>query len=489
MSVAAHNRLALRGSLGPRRQDGAIAVMFASSVLVIVGFMGMALDLSMVYNRKVEMQNVANTVALAAAVELNGTPAGVTMALQRASERFVTLPGTVVGGMSYQYSTRTMVWSDAAIEFAPTPTGPWVSAGTALTQPTWMLYARVDTRGLDPADGEVNTFFIRVLSPNNAVVSISGRAVAGRSAIKVLPMAICAMRPEPGRDHAGELEEYGFRRGVSYDLMQQNPGSTAAGANFLINPFVAPGTPGISQSASIDSVSSFICTGTMAMSRITGGEVVVTSPFPLGDLYTSFNSRFGSYTAPCTVDTAPPDTNIKQYSYDDGSVPWMDAAPSGQAAAQSFAESKLWTVVGPDITPSDTTAGMYGPLWSYAKAARYSSYVPGSPEPISGYSTFGSGDWATLYNPGKPKPKSYPSTAPYVQTSATYAKKPTGTGVRGRRVLNIPLLACPVNGNHATILAIGKFFMTVPAKANTLFGEFAGVVPEQSLGSQVKIYP
>jgi hypothetical protein len=61
--------------------------------------------------------------------------------------------------------------------------------------------------------------------------------------------------------------------------------------------------------------------------------------------------------------------------------------------------------------------------------------------------------------------------------------------MRGRRVLNIPLLACPVSGDRATIRAIGKFFMTVPAKSNLLIGEFAGVTPEQSLGTRVRLYP
>lgn len=470
-----------------RRAGGAIAVMFAASLFVICGFMGLALDLSMAYNRKVEMQNLANTVALAAATELNGTAAGVTAAVQRASERLLVMPD-MGGGMTYQYSTKAMTWSSDAIEFGATPTGPWVSAATAQAQPLEMLFAKVETSALDPAYGEVATSFIQVLLPSAAVMSMTGHAVAGRSAIKVVPMGICAMRPEAARDHAGELEEYGFRRGVSYDLMQLNPDATGAGMHFMINPLVAPGTPGLAPAPSAESVSPFICTGTMAMSKVTGGDVVVKASFPLDALFASFNSRFETYTPPCRRETAPPDTNIKAYTYNNGSVPWMDAAPSGQSAAQSLADGKRWTVVGPDVTPIGTTAGMYGPLWSYAKPAKFSSYVAGAPEPLAGYSTFGTSDWVTLYNPGQPKPKSYPATVPYLQTSATYASKPTGTSVRGRRVLNIPLLACPVSGDRATIRAIGKFFMTVPAKPNLLIGEFAGVTPEQSLGTRVRLY-
>jgi hypothetical protein len=364
-----------------------------------------------------------------------------------------------------------------------------VDAGTAATTPEGLLFARVDTGGLDSAYGEVRTIFLPVLAPTTRSVSAAGIAIAGRSAIKVAPIGVCAMRPERARDHKGELEEYGFRRGAAYDLMQLNPDSTAAGSTFLINPLVPPGAVGVAPATSANAAAPFICTGTMAMARVTGGDVVVSSPFPLGDLFSSFNSRFENYTAPCTPASAPPDTNIKEYKYDNGSVPWMTAAPASQAAAQSLAEGKRWTVLGPDDTPAGTTAVQYGPLWSYAKAARFNAYSPGVPEPANGYSTFGTGDWGTLYSPGAPAATGYPSTTPYAQASGQHFKAPSRRGVSGRRVLNVPLLACPVTGNHAAILGIGRFFMTVQADATTLVGEFGGLVSEQSLGSNVKLYP
>jgi hypothetical protein len=61
--------------------------------------------------------------------------------------------------------------------------------------------------------------------------------------------------------------------------------------------------------------------------------------------------------------------------------------------------------------------------------------------------------------------------------------------LRDRRVLNIPLLACPVGGGTATVLAVGKFFMTVPATATSLYAEFAGTVSPGTLGTDVELYP
>jgi hypothetical protein len=222
----------------------------------------------------------------------------------------------------------------------------------------------------------------------------------------------------------------------------------------------------------------------MSVARVTGGAVSVSSPFPLSSLYPHLNSRFDSYSAattPCSPDSAPPDTNIKSYTYN--TITWMAASPSGQAAALSTVDSKRWTVAGPDPTPSGTTAGQFGVLWSYAKAVKYAASTP-----PGGYTSFSVTDWKTLYNPGQPSAAaSYPSPPPYFKTG--YRLSPTHPGVASRRVLNVPLLSCPVSGNSATVSAIGRFFMTVPADTTHLYAEFAGLVDEQSLRTQVKLFP
>jgi Flp pilus assembly protein TadG len=474
----------------PGREGGNVGMMFVGSLFAIFGFCGLALELSQVYNRKMEMQSAADTVALAAALELNGTAAGVTKALQKVAERFSGPPG----GLTYRYSNSAMAWSDAAIKFGSSPDGPWVDAGTAASNPNGLLYAKVDTADLDSTYGEVNTVFMQALSAALATVSTSAQAIAGRSAIKVTPLGLCVMRPEAGRNHnaTGELEEYGFRRGVSYDLMQLNPGpGTSAGLTYLINPQAPPGSAGPAPSSDATTVAPFVCTGTMAMARVTGGPLTVSSPFPLVDLFSQLNSRFGTYSAPCNAYSAPPDANVKAYTFNGGNVPWMNAAPTVQAAALTI-DTKRWTIVGPDTTPAGTLAGAYGPLWSYAKAAKFSSYVPGVPEPSGGYSTFSTSDWQTLlYTVGQPKASAgYPATTPYAGSGGANFLAPPGglKGVRDRRVLNVPLLACPVSGSSATVLGIGKFFMTVPATSTTLYAEFAGLVPEQSLGIRLELF-
>jgi len=236
-----------------------------------------------------------------------------------------------------------------------------------------------------------------------------------------------------------------------------------------------------------DTVAPFVCTGTLGIARVTGGPISVSSPFPLDKLYLQLNSRFDSYTAPCSPETAPPDKNVKQYTYNDGSVSWMGAVPEGQAVKLYEETSKRWTVTGPDPIPSGTTAAQYGPLWAYAKAVKYAS-----PAPAAGYTPYTTSDWKNLYDPGKPSAtSSYPtSTAPYLGTGSfsVHTKSPTHPGVRDRRVLNLALLSCPVSGSKADVKGIGRFFMTVQADQTHLYAEFAGLVDEQTLRTQVKIY-
>jgi hypothetical protein len=281
-----------------------------------------------------------------------------------------------------------------------------------------------------------------------------------------------------------ELVEYGFRRGVGYDLMRLNPGGTSP-ANFVISP--------IGGNLDDETVGAFVCTGTMAAREIVGKNVTVATPFPLATLFDRFNSRFDIYPAGgCNPNSAPPDANIRAYDRAvPGRVPWMTPTSGPQTAQTTTAGGKLWTVADP-LPAAAPDAQSYGVLWSYAKAVPFSSYTAGSPEPATGYTPFDTSAWSTLYDPGRPAASGYPTTTPYAATSGTNMLAPSAAhkpGLRDRRVLNIPLLACPVGGGTATVLAVGKFFMTVPATATSLYAEFAGTVSPGTLGTDVELYP
>lgn len=491
-----------------KHQRGAISIMFVLTILIMFGFIGLAFDLAMMYNRKVELQGMADAAAMAAARELIGTRAGITNALTKAA--------STANSFKYQYDTRDVVWSDAAIRFSASETaaeGDWLDASAAADSPNGLLFARVDTSALDADLDKVNTVFMGILSAANATARTSGRAVAGRSKIKVTPIGICALSPTPANSRANpgppanfELEEFGFRRGVGYDLMKLNPnGSTPE--NFVINPIDPIGSLGTPSNTAPAVVGPFVCAGTMPMPRVMGAPISVHRPFPIAALFDHLNSRFNQYPgALCSPREAPPDFNIKAFVF--SSIPWMSntpGAPSQQTALSTAPSTPLTTVASPFPAPTTNTAPKYGPLWSFARAVPYSAYVPGAPEPTNGYTPFLTTAWATLYRAGCAIPSCLPAPpptplytgsttlTPYMATGGTNFLAPSANfpGLRYRRVLNVPLLACPVAAGTnvtATVLAIGRFFMTVPATATSISAEFAGVVPEQSLGGRVEIF-
>ncbi len=453
--------------------------MFAMMLVTIIGFTGMALDLAQLYNRKAELQNIADSAALAAAQGLNGTAAGVTAAVAQAS--------AIVLASRYQYQG-VPSWSDAALSFsadAAAPGAVWVNAAAAQAAPAALHYARVDTAQLGPAAlGSVATVFAAVLGSELATATVSARAVARRTSVPVTPLAICAMSATAtgARTNAGipqtELVEYGFRRGVGYNLLNLNPNGTAP-AYYLVDPIDIPGTPGAVANTADAVVAPFMCSGSLPQARVTGQAFTLRQP-AVFNLAPQLNSRFNSYTAPsnCTPAGAPPDLNIQAYA--GAQAGWMTPVPSRQTALAVIGASSLTTVA--DRTSPASAAADYGVLWSFAR-----------PAPSAQGTAFTKAQWTSLYTAtgGPPVAGATLSASgipsPYTSTSGAYFAAPAQPGRRNRRVLNIPLLQCPVAGGQATVLAVGQFLLTAPASAAGVSAEFGGIVNEQALGGVVEL--
>lgn len=470
-------------------QVGAVAVMSALTIVAMIGFCGLALDLALVYNRQAELRNVSDAAALAAARRLNGTAAGVNAAVAAAE--------AMAAAQQYQYGSSTISWSASAVTFSTSPDryGSWVDAAAAAASPGRIMYAQVDTTQLTDA-GTVQTMFMPVVSSATASVTTSTTSIAGRTMVDALPLAICAMATTPAASRVNsasvvELVEYGFRRGVSYDLMRLNSEATTP-ATFVVNPLAAPGQLGSPSDVLPENVGPYVCNGTLGIPRLGGDTMSVSAGFPLGSLYKQLNSRFDQYEDNlCNFHAAPPDANIQSYLFTSMPTifPWMNIAPAGQVAAQSTAGGRLQTVA--DVAPPGGTAANYGPVWAYAKAVPFSAYVPGVAEPAAGYTAFPTTAWSTLYNTQTAK-LSYPSTTPYKASVGINFAAPGFVhrpGARGRRVLNVPLLSCStLSGSAATVLAVGKFFMTVPATSTVLAAEFAGAIPLQNVQAHVELF-
>ena len=139
----------------PVRQRGVIAILFALLLIVMIGMLGLAIDLSRIYNRKVELQGAADVSALAAARQLVGTAESVDRASAAAE--------AAAAKTLFDYEKKSLNWSGAALRFAVASDGPWIDAAAARTSPSGVVFAKVDTTAL-PDTGSLDTILMRALS-------------------------------------------------------------------------------------------------------------------------------------------------------------------------------------------------------------------------------------------------------------------------------------------------------------------------------------
>ncbi|WP_395403648.1 pilus assembly protein TadG-related protein [Pseudoduganella sp. UC29_106] len=450
------------------RQHGVVAIIYALMLVVLLGFAGLAVDLGLMYQRKAQLQNAADSIALAAALRLNGTAAGVAAAGAQAQDIAISLH---TGG-----STR-LTWNDSALRFSSDPDAPanaWLSAAAAATTPAAMRYARVDTRQLGGAPGVMQPFFMGVLGVALPAIDIAGVAVAGPHALNVLPFAICAMGPatqtRANSVLVQELVEYGFRYGVGYNLLRLNPASAAAaGEYFLLDPLAPPGTPSPPANTDDSQIGPFMCTGKVAYVNLLGGAANLRRPGAF-TLWPQLNSRFSS-TPACNADAAPPDANIRAYTA--AQAPWMNNAAALQTAQSTPAGAggqPLRTIADPAPLLPPVAPGLYGVLWTYGPALR-------ATPPNLGFAT---ANWQTLY-PSAPAISGigWPGAGLPPYRNPAYSTPPPQAGRSFRRLLYVPLLSCPVPAGQyvtAPVLAVARFLMTAPATATELSAEFAGVL-------------
>lgn len=463
----------------PMRQQGAFLIMYVFMLVLILGFAGFALDLGLVYYRKAQLQAAADTIALNAARALNGTTGGLTTAGYVAKK---TAEGTAfrIDG--------TLVWNAAALQFSAspdTPVGAWQSA--AEVDARTALYARVDLSALPAQIRMVEPVFMRLLGVTTSV-DVAPVAVAGPTALRITPLAICALSTiATATREAGGLKElvtYGFREGVTYNLLKINPRIGATdGAYFLVDPLAAAGA-GTSGSAGMDAgaaayVGPFMCAGKIA--RTSTGNRLRVRQLASFDMAAHINSRLGVYTGnQCTRPGGPPDTNIKTYG---GSNAWQAAAPTAASAATVQGDNLPMSTIAdqPPAPGQVVNPGDYGILWAFAPARKQNGTV------------FAGTDWPTLYGPGVTT--TWSSPAPYRRAGSDYYLAPTvdkfAPGRRERRLMRIPLLNCgaAMPTTEATVLAYGRFFLSAPASATEVPGEFAGVeVAEAALRTDVEVF-
>jgi Flp pilus assembly protein TadG len=491
------------GIMNPRalqRSRGAIAITFALSLFFLLGFLSMTVDLGRTYTMRTELQNTADAAALAGALELNQTLAGV----QAASDRALA----VAAANAVNYAAGITI-TEANLAVGTCPEDGCMVPISSITSET-LAAGRTFLRVQIPS-GNMPTFFGRFIPTASgeglANTNTFGSAVAGRFLAQVTPLGVCAVdltrgarRTTPGLPD--ELVEFGFRRGVSYNLPQLNPLSGASGDPIWINPVNSPPSACNPSSSSATMLHPFVCSGTSTVAATASGYVYANTGGSYGPMERALNSRFDDFTGgnSCDPTSAPPDINVKEFRAPPptpGSLghprDWMEPDPTQQSIALNPVTFK------PLLAP---TQSQYGALWSYSRAVQASGTAPnaiaGAPYDAT------TAHWNALYAMNAPSP-AYPTSvphppfpnypdeypAPYRSTSGNFfqAPNPSRPGVLNRRVLNVAIIDCSslVAGPGLScaalpVLGIGKFFMQRKADltggTKRIDAEFAGLMTE-----------
>lgn len=485
------------------RQRGAVAVIVGLAIALLVGMVGLVLDLGRLYIAKTELQNAADAAALAGAKELNGSLAGVLSAGVRAIE---------AGGKNkFEFAGTTVVLTNANLWVGSCPDDTCmvpignVSSEAAAADKTFL---KVDT-GVKSFD----TWFFHAIVALPGLVGAPpsstgtfGMAVAGRYTIQITPMAVCAIdktRPE-----------LGFLRGVAYNLPDLNPINN--GDPIWINPVDLYPGPCDPNHGNVGTLVPFVCTGRSSTITSLPGEVWVNVGAN-AVLNAALNSRFDDPTAytggnACDPATAPADTNVKEFFCTRAGNPnrdnfcpvnpgtnapqgWMDPInTSGQLipyhqTIETFGAPKQGKPFNWPTRASPESAAnfsRYGALWSYSREIKDFATRP--------YTTYNTSDWPALYGGAV---DGYPTNSPYVD----YVQAPTGQGAANatprRRVLNIAIIDCEgvtdIAGQncrqHLPVLAVGQFFMQRRAALpQNISGEFAGIVAPPLPPAEIRLY-
>lgn len=369
------------GSL--RHQRGAVAVIVAIVIGLLLVMVGLVVDLGYLYTRKTELQNAADAAALAGAKELKGTAAGIIAAKNKAIQ--------LAGVNSVDFGSKSIVIPDDSdieeIEFGPTPDGPWTSfeqASASDDNAAGKFFIKVDTTGIGLST--VQTWFMRVSQWGFGGIESTttfGMAVAGRTVCEALPMFTC-VRP------SGTAPNYGFVPGATYRLTpsDSSPPHLGPGNIGWMDP-VSPGSPGLIHGG--DEMAEIICRGQAWC--LSAGTYSSLTQSAFNRMMDALNTRFAVYEGKLNKAeyklACPADTNIKEYLHTGPAnanrqivVNWLDTPPDKQGLDGSETLSDTsnivhWAAVRPPGTLPPDTPGVNSNYPS--SGSPYSQTTPSGP--------------------------------------------------------------------------------------------------------------
>jgi Flp pilus assembly protein TadG len=189
---------------GPHAKErGYVLIALSLGLVFILGMAGLAVDIGRMYVTKSEAQSFADSAAFSAALQLDGTAAGITRAT------------TAVANNPKQWQFQTSAFTNVQTAFGTSSTGPWVTNPNPATN---YYFAQVQTSVSLPM------YLIGALGASSS--TIAAGAVAGRIAETSVPGGEFPFSPYTriaSPDNASD--PFGYQVGNDYTLRWGAPGN------------------------------------------------------------------------------------------------------------------------------------------------------------------------------------------------------------------------------------------------------------------------
>ena len=198
------------------REKGAILFIVAACLVVLLGFMGLAIDLGHAYNNKTQLQNLADACALAGGSALNGSPAGIALAETRAKDAANNLANRT------EFNNKPVIVPASAVTFsADLNAGPWLgrAAAEAVAVAPTIRFVKVDVP-VQPSE----VVFAKLIPGIPNTLNFGAEAVAGQVAQKEVCRGLDPFSPARrdigpfGTGTEDPTGNFGYVPGLTYEL-------------------------------------------------------------------------------------------------------------------------------------------------------------------------------------------------------------------------------------------------------------------------------
>jgi Flp pilus assembly protein TadG len=194
-----------------KNQHGMVLMTMAICAIAMIGVMGLAVDLGHIFIVKNETQAYVDAAAIAAALQMDGTTAGITRA------------NTAATGLSAHWNFDSATLGTPTVEFSTASSGAtWYTAANVTTAlaPT-ILYARV-TKTVAP-----NVYFVPMVMPSPVYTqNVQSQAIAGQVDFSASTSVVAGLGPFTGIAACsgsvsaceGSAPNFGLTVGNEYDI-------------------------------------------------------------------------------------------------------------------------------------------------------------------------------------------------------------------------------------------------------------------------------